>query len=372
MVDLLLAWHLHHGLGLTGTQTGWALFAFLSLGGAVTFAVGSAFTRSGASDVAVVRTQLAATIVVAPFLLLQFRVEGATAAIAVGLVFRIAYAVQDVAQNMLASLLPEDEEDVRRYARLRVALSAATRCGVAGAFAVAMSGGMTAVLALIGIVMIASAVALLPVRFPERSRIGSAPRSGGATIPIGMPRLILAWSAAAALLPTLNRLLVFTPPMPGLPRPGAWLLAGFCLGSVLGPILRDSGGRAALLAVILTSGLAIVLPLPYFPHAILSVGGAMMHGAAISVIGVRLWSATASVATADAGRGRNGDGLVFGSVILTIHLSSAAGMLVLGSLIERFEAGGSSAPAIALLITFAGAVLIARLGISGRTVPEAA
>lgn len=372
VVDLLLAWHLHARMGLTGMQTGWLLFGFLLLGGTATFLVGLAFSRYRARGALVVRVQLPATIATAVLLSIQFSTASILIAVCAGLAFRLAYAVQDVAQNMLASLLPTDAVDAFRYARLRVILSAVTRCIVVSGFALALPISMTVMLVPVGFAMVVSAISLRKLVFPARPDVAPAPWRVDDIMPLGLPILLVAWVIAASLLPTLNRLLIFAPAIDGLNRSGAWLLGGFCLGSVIGPLLRDYVERSALMTMIAVSGLLMILPIPFLSSASWPVAGAIVHGMAVSIIGVQLWTATSRIAMDDTRRDRSSDGVVFGSVILTIHLASAAGMLVLGPLIEGFEAGRPGIAFAALALTFAGALLITAIGVSERRAPAAA
>lgn len=258
-VDMLLAWHLHVRVGLTGVHTGWLTFAFLVLGGVATFLVGFALSRLRAAGPMVVRVQLFATIATAVLLWAQFAVQDAAAAIVAGMGFRLAYAVQDVAQNMLASLLPEDEADAGDYARLRVTLSAITRCLIVTGFALTTRAGMTMLLALIGMAMVASATGLRGAVFPPRPL---AEPAASRTIPPGLPALLLQWLVVMTLLPTMSRLLVFTPVVAEQPRSGAWLLGAYCIGLVIGPLLRDTIGRPLTLALVIASG-AMILPPPF-------------------------------------------------------------------------------------------------------------
>lgn len=366
-VDLLFAWHLHATVGLTGVQTGWVLCGFLAVGGGATFVAGVAFSRARAAGAAVVRIQLAATIATVVLLLIQFSVERLPAIIAAGLMFRIAYAVQDVSQNMLASMLPTGEEDVSRYARLRVILSAISRCVVTGGYGF-VSGRLTMLLLMIGAAMIASSVALRQLTFPDRRP--NIPASAGIAhiVPMHLPLLLCAWATAASIIPTVGRLLIFAPAIDGLPGvgggSGAWLLGVFCIGSILGPMRRTPIDRMSLLAVVAASGMAMTMPMATEWANPSRLAGAFFHGWATSIIGVRLWAATSHIAIEDARSGRSSDGIVFGSVILTLHLGSAAGMLILGPLIEEFEAGRSGAAIIAMACTTAGAAVIAALGFS--------
>ncbi len=367
-VDLLLAWHLHATVGLSGQQTGGLLFAFLALAGGATFVAGLTFSRRRATGKSIVQVQLLATIASAALLWVQFSVVDVSVVVASGAAFRIAYAIQDVAQNMLASLLPADDVEVRRYARARVTLAAVARCAVIGGYALVMPDTLPILLAGIGSAMIASAFALRGVVFPERHAVCRAEPDALPAWPAGLPVLLATWAIAAMLLPTLNRLLIFAPSIGGLPRSGAWLLGGFCVGAIVGPMVRRPVSGSFMLVMIVASGLILIAPLP----GGLRVAGAVGHGIAISIVGVRLWAATSRMAIEDARRGRSSDGIIFGSVILTIHLASAAGMLMLGPLIEGFETGSSESGILALMLTIAGALLIALVGITERTAPAAA
>lgn len=372
VVDLLLGWHLHVRLGLTGTQTGWLLFSFFLVGGTATLLAGIALSRCHAGGSLVTRVQLPAAMATAALLSIQFSTGNLIGAVVAGLAFRLTYAVQDVAQNMLASLLPANVADAGRYARLRVILSAMSRCIVVGGFALEPPVGMTVTLLPIGVGMIASAFALRRLVFPFRPEVSLASTRLDRGMPVGLLKLLLAWTIAASLLPTLNRLLIFSPAMNGLDRSGAWLLGGFCFGSVIGPILRDYVKRPILIAMVAASGLVMILPIPFPGGAACTIAGAIVHGMAVSMIGVHLWTATSRIAMDEARRGCSSDGVVFGSVILTIHLASATGMLVLGPLIGGFEAGRPGFALTALALTLAGAVLVIAIGVIERRAPVAA
>lgn len=364
-VDLLLAWHLHVRVGLSGVQTGWLLCGFLLVGGVATFLVGLAFSRRGATGPAVVRAQWPAALATAVLFWAQFRVREVAAVIAVGLAFRLTYAVQDVAQNMLASLLPADEADARGYARLRVILSALSRCMVVAGFALVSPTTLVLLAGAVGLIIAVSATGLRGTVFPERPRDCTAGRAPGA-IPSGLFGLLIGWVMVVALLPTVSRLLVFTPSVAGALPGGPWLLGNFWLGAIVGPLLRPSVRPVAMLALIAASATMIVWPAPIAVAGLWPIAGAAVHGAAFSIVGVQFWAATSRLAMADADRGRSSDGLVFGSVLLTIQIATAAGMLLIGPLIEGVERGGRDAPGRALALTLAGGVAITVLDIVAR------
>lgn len=318
----------------------------------------------------VVWIQVPATIAAAILMCVQFQVSDACLVIAAGVAFRIAYAVQDVAQNMLTSLLPADDRDADRYARLRVTLSAGARCYVVSAYAVSVRI-LVPMLVVIAVAAIASAVSLRRVIFPYRLVCGERTNAKTYSMPAGLARLLLGWPIAAMLLPALNRLLIFSASPPLLPRSGIWLLAGFCLGSMAGPLWKKPApGR--LLAMTTLSALSIIVVVAGVPGLVVQVAGAVLHGMALSAFGVQLWAATSRLAITRAQMGHRADGIIFGSVILTLHLASAAGMLVAGPLIEGVEAARPAFIFAGVAITILGAFLLTVLGLSERTTPEAA
>ena len=99
VVDLLFAWHLHMNVGLTGVETGWWLFLLLGIGGVATLLAGFMLSRWAADGYMVIRIQVPATIAAAILMCVQFQVADTCLVIAAGVAFRIAYAVQDVAEH---------------------------------------------------------------------------------------------------------------------------------------------------------------------------------------------------------------------------------------------------------------------------------
>jgi MFS family permease len=358
-MDLLLAWHLHVRIGLGGTQTGWAMCLFLVTGGAATALAGHLLTRYERSGAAIIRLQLPATCVTALLLWAQFAVTGAAAAIAAGIAFRLSYAVQDVTQNTLAALLPRDDADARGYAGLRVMLSAAARCLIVVAFALAPAGGMAPLLPIVGALMIASAVALRGATLAPRSNLRCASERDR-EMPTGWLALLLDWIMAATLLPIVSRLLIFAPPTASIWGSGAVLLGAYCLGTVIGPTVRARLGRRVALALVVAS--AAVLTLPVDLGTIARITAALMHGIGFSIVNVYLWAETSRMAMDEAQAGRHRDAAIFGTVIMIIHFATAVGMTILGPLIDLLDAGHHQAPAIGLVLTTIGALTLVRPG----------
>ncbi len=363
--DLLLAWHLHSVVGFAGATVSLLLAVFLSTGALANLGVGFLLTVRRASSADYVRLQLVGAVATAILLAAQFLVIDPVAVIVVGVAFRIAYAVQDVPQNALGSLLPRDNGDAKRYARLRVTLSGVMRvAAISVHLLLSRSAADGIALAVIGGLIVASALGLRELRFPAASRIRSAVIEREPSWPSGLPKLLSGFIAAAALLPTLSRLLIFAPTIAGeMPQAGGWMLAAFCVGSVAGPFLHYRlsvafGERIALLSgiiVVLASALVVTIGGAVPVRAL----GAAMHGIGLGAVGVHLWTSAARVAMDDAASGPRRDGLVASAVILTTHVSMAVGALFLAPLIDAYEAGDPAAALAAFVVVTVGGVVLA-------------
>ncbi len=372
-VDLMLAWHLHIVVGLSGVATSTLLSVFLLTGSVASLATGYWLSGSHAKAGVYVRLQLVASIAAAMLLACQFVAGDVIAVIVAGLGFRIAFSIQDVTQTCLASLLPNDDADTDAYARLHVVLSSAARLVILGVHVMLLRldgvtvrgvvvGGM-AVLTMIG------AFGLRTVRFPD-TRPSPSAFSWRAGSP-GMGRLLMAFALSAMLLPTLTRLLIFLPSVPGQTNFASGMVAAYYVGSMAGPIIharlrtfhpdRDMAPLCALTAAI--SAAVVLLPLPSLMRDV----AAALHGVALSMLVVGLWAGAALAARRNAS-----DGFVFGSVAFTMHVASALGALALGPLIEGVEAGSQLAAAGALVLTALGAVAIAVLAPMRTTAPASA
>lgn len=379
-IDMILAWHLHTVVGLSGESVSVLLFVFLVIGSATNLFVGCLLTWLDADGRDYVRLQLLGSIAAATLLVAQFLVMDTWWVVVVGIAFRVAYAVQDVPQNALGSLLPSDAGDAKIYARLHVILSSAARLVAIGGHLLLLQadGSISRAVALVGIaaLVIASAGGLCGVRFPVRAEAIARRPMVRAGIPVGAPQLLFGFSLAAMLLPTVNRLLIFSPGAQDQPHLGAWMLAAFYTGSMAGPLVQARatsilGERDAVLASVgaaVVSGAMVIVP----TIPILRELGAVVHGLALSVIGVRLWATAAAIAMRDAESGRNRDGLIFGAVIVTTQLSMAFGALLLGPLIDTYEAGDRGAGIVALFLTGVGGLLIAGLEVRQKRAPALA
>ena len=363
--DLLLAWHLHSDVGFSGATVSILLALFLLTGALANLGVGLLLTLRKATGPDYVRLQLVGAVSAALLLAGQFLVVDPVAVTVIGFAFRVAYAVQDVPQNALGSLLPHDDGDARRYARLRVTLS-----GIMRVVAISLhlllywiAAGMIVFVAIGGLI-VASAIGLRGLRFPTRPRIRLEALTGKAAWPAGLPKLLLGFAVSTALLPTISRLLIFAPSTDAaILQAGGWMLNAFCVGSVLGPfaqyrLLDAFGERGALMAGIIVTLASAMLVTFGGPVPIRALAAAM-HGIGLGIVGVHLWTSVARVAMEDAATGPRRDGMVASAVILTMHVSMAAGSLFLAPLIDAYEVGDPAAALAALVIVAVGGIMLA-------------
>lgn len=379
MTDLLLAWQLHAVVGLSGAATSVLMMVLLVIGALANIGVGYGLTALRTDAPSYLRLQLLGTALTAITLAAQFLLRDPVAVVAAAILFRLTFAMQDVPQSAFGSLLSADGEDAARYARLRVTLSGCSRIGAILLHLVLLRMDSpwwaTFAFGAIGIGLIGSSLSLFGVRFPSVAARPVEHRRPSA-IPHGLPRLLCAFAISAALLPTVNRLLIFTPPTSApVADIGSWLLAAFYGGVIAGPLVqrRLGAGRSEAEVWLMTAALIIV-------SAILLVGAgtyvamvaAALHGAALSMIGTCLWAGAARVAMADARGGVRRDGMVASAVILTTHLSMALGSLLLGPLIEGYETADPRAAFGAALVVCIGALALLPLSVRRRTAPATA
>lgn len=380
MTDLLFAWHLHVNVGLSGSATSLLMTALLLIGASANFTFGHWLTIAGTGGSGYVRVQFVGAVLVAILLAAQFLVRDTVVIILVAVSFRIAFALQDVSQSALGLLLPSNEEVAASYARLRVLFSGITRIVAIGIHMVLTSADMPllelSAFILIGGCLIASAWNLFGVDFPDRV-IPDVERRRPPGWPDGLPTLLAAFAISSALLSLFSRLLIFTPASgPFGDHIGSWLLGAFYCGVVAGPSVQHRliamfPERAIWRGTIgLVLSTAVFIPFGGWP--VVTMIAAALHGIGMSMIGAQLWTAAARIAMADARSGNRRDGLVAGAVILTTHLSMAVCSLLLGPLIEAYEAGDVRAAIGALLLVAGGGAVIAPLAFTRRTAPATA
>ena len=384
--DLLLAWFLHTVLHIPVQRVALLLFVLLLVGAICNAGIGALITWSRMSRRALVRLHFFASIATTIALLAQFAGSGGVGtALAAGILFRIAYALYDVPQTAMTSLLPRDSGDAHRYVALRTTLGAVARLIVTAAnLAIAQlpaalfTTGALPLLLGFGVLVVATAWVLrdADAGAPPAASQAATPRASLRPPPGTLP-ILIAFFLSTLGFATLSRLLLFYPPAPGLAALGAWLLLLFSVGTVLGPSLalhwirRCGWDRACLASAAL--GMAGALPLlasPGQPWPLL--GAAFGYGLGLGAAGALLWQAATDVVRVHAERcGERADALVFGLVIFTIHIAIALGALPLAVLVPALASGaGIFWPGLA--ITWGSGAAVAALLLHRRAGPATA
>ena len=384
--DLLLAFYFHEVLHLEGVRTGQLLFALLIFGALCDVGVGVALTYFRAGWRGILLIHFLGSIATAVTLFGQFNVDSQPVGLLLlsGMLFRLAYALYDVPQTALTSLLPVDDSDARRYVRLRTTLSAVARLAVTGAnlglaqlSAAIFDGSENLVLLIFGIAIVATSASLFRVASGVERRRETPKPAGQFEVPPGLARLLLAFVVAVAFFPTLSRLLIFIPSTDTSPYLGAWLLFAFCIGTVLGPTFalkaEDAAGTrgACVLSVLLAVLSGDLLAL--FPHTALPLSAviAVAYGTGLGAVGALLWEAvTRLVISHAATTGQRADAMVFGLVIFSIQVSIAIGSLVLGELLEGFRQSDDPAHFWTAAITTGSGLLTVALLLGQSTLSQ--
>lgn len=373
--DLLLAWFLHAVLHFPADQVALLMFVLLLFGAVCDAGIGALITWRRVTLATLIRFHFFASIVTAITLWAQFANTGSIGTAAVtGILFRAAYALYDVSQTAMTSLLPRDSEDAHRYVTTRTTLGAVARLVVSAAnFAIAQlpaalfAQGATRLLLGFSVLAVATAWILRDagVAHPIPASRERTPR-GSLRPPSGTLPILMAFFISTLGFATLSRLLLFYPSAPAFPALGAWLLLLFSVGTVAGPPLalrciRRMGWKYSCLA---STGLGMVCALPLlmslkaWPLSVAAFG----YGIGLGATGGLLWQGASDVIRGHAElTGERADGLVFGLVIFTIHIAIAIGALPLAILLPAI-ASGKAIFGLCLAITWgSGATVVALL-----------
>jgi Na+/melibiose symporter-like transporter len=368
--DLLLAWYLHRVLHITADRIALLLCALLLLGAVCDVLVGVVINRLQMSRRSLLRLHLLASIITAIALVAQFTPSGgAESALAAGLAFRIAYALYDVPQTAMTSLLPQDCADARRYVALRSTLSAVARLIVTSTNVALVqsdagisAGGLIPVLVAFGALLIVTALLLLRTDDMVSPSIASETRPTAQRMPANGWPILGAVFVSTLGFATLSRLLIFFPEGASLDSLGAWLLLVFSVGTVMGPLLatrtldRLGWNVACCVNAFVGSAGASALLLANAPA--IQFVAALVYGVGLNATGAMIWQAASDMIRDHAERsGTRVDALVFGLVIFTIHIAVALGALPLGLLMPLL-AEGNEFVIPALSITWLSAAVV--------------
>ena len=368
--DLLLAYYANVRVGLSASETGLLLFLSMAYGAVLDPAVAYALRHAEGSRRRILQIQFMAGLLTAAALMVVFAPSLASVSpfiyllVTLGLL-RTGYAVYDVAQNALVSLLPADEADAHRYVVLRQTLSAVARlCVAALSFLIVDKGapmGREALLAgAIAMLVVMTASWMLAWAGPPRE--GLAPRSAiGLRLPSGTPRLLMAAVVHSGPFSMAARMLTFVDRGGSGDHTGASLLFAMVLGTLVGPILigrllrqpgRLSAAGAFTTLGVVAGGAFLVDPRSGVPALIACCAYGVGLGATMTLF----WRGM-SVAVRDHVRvtGERTDLAAFAVLTGCLKLASAVFGGAVGLVLEGFRAGhwGTNL-ALAALVTFGG------------------
>ncbi|WMJ71241.1 MFS transporter [Stenotrophomonas sp. 24(2023)] len=377
--DLALGYYLHARLGLPAAQTGQLLFVSLAYSAVLDLLLAALFTAVRDQRRTALRLQLAGGAGTAASACLLFHPALASGGeerlawlLAASLLFRTCYAVFDVAQNALTSLLPADDADAERYVTNRARVVPASKlCIAAALFAVvgdagpAQAGNEWRISLAIGALVLLAAVPLACWRAPPLAMA----RAHGRSVALPMAALgpvLVAIAAETALTGLAGRVFPFI-------ANGAALTFAMVAGMVLAPWIttgmqRSLGSELRTIIVQTVAGWGCVGLLLAQPPAALAITCAAGYGVCLAGVGLILWRRTALIARHHAARtGRHDDLTCFALLTGTMKLSIALSSLLLGQVLAAAEARHAGALDTVLLLTISGGMLsIAALALDAR------
>lgn len=372
--DLLFGYFAHVQMGLSASATGWIIFISLVYSGALDVLAAALLSAFPGHEEGVPRLQLLGAALTAIASALLFSPLALPSdplffwLLAISLLFRTGYALYDVSQNALVSLLPRDDREAQRYVTTRTTLSYVAKVAVALASFLIIGTGERQGSPLAVILPIAAMT--LAAAYPmARHRIGNDRTNEGESLAGSPPpmRLLAPVLAAVAaqicLLGLIGRFLPFAQdPQTGTPI-GAPLVLASVVGGMLGPlladrVLRDGRGftlaNAGFTAVCVGSVLVILLGRTSVQllaaAAVFSVGG--------GAIGTLVWNELSAAVRAHALiSGRRADLASFALLTATIKLGAGGTGLFLGGLLDGYEARSAAAVGAIAAATIAGGIL---------------
>lgn len=360
LVDLLIGYHLAIRIGLSGQSVGSLLLISFIIGGACELLTAAWVSSRPASGTTALRLQAIAGAICAAAalaLLAPAPTNPSLTLMYVGtasLVFRIAYAVLDVCQNALTSLLPTSDVEVSRYVLVRTIASSIGRllASMATFAAIRAHADRFADLKAFAIVVPLVLLGIVGLAMVGRQRVAEQD-AAAVTAPKGslpyrsLLRPITAMICSVAFLGLIGRFLPLVAAREAAAADGAMLTFSMVCGTIIGPFFgtngtarrvpRSSGQVAAAIGVV--SGSALLLPLGW----ITAVSFALLYGAAIAAISNVIWERVALIVTNHATRsgGERVDLMAFAMLTASINVALAISSGLLGLLLDGFRAHAS-------------------------------
>lgn len=380
--DLLLAYYANVRVALSAGETGLLLFLSMAYGAVLDPAVAYALRHAEGSRRRILQIQFLAGLLTAAALLVVFAPGLASVSPFVYLLvtlgmLRTGYAVYDVAQNALVSLLPADEADAHRYVVLRQTLSAVARlCVAALSFLIvdksAPTGREALLAGAIAMLVVMTASWMLAWAGPPQKALG--PRTAiGLRLPRGAPRLLLAAAVHSGPFSMTARMLTFVDRGGPADHTGASLLFAMVLGTLVGPIvigrlLQEANRLSATVAFaalgLVAGGAFLVDPRSGVPALIACCAYGLSLGATMTLF----WRGM-SVAVRDHARatGERTDLAAFAMLTASLKLASAVFGGAVGLALEGFRAGQWTTNfVLGVLMTLGGVGFAALMAPVGR------
>lgn len=371
--DMLIAYHLVERVGFSARAAGAIMFCTLVLSALPDVFVAHWLARRRNPAHAALNLQFGSGVVAAVAAIAMFWpppagwYEKVGFVCAASIAFRISYAIYDVSQNSLISLLPQTAESVRRYVTGKTLASSLGRLLASLLLMWALTGPVdplvdTKVMALIAILVILTCFGLARTRPLARAVAESTPAFRWSSLPfrrLAVP--ILAITFQVGLLGFISRLLpLYGHGEAGYAQSSTLVIALVC-GTVIGPPLvhavsAHGNGRPLLLAATLPgsamlTGIALVLP----HGAIVSMSLAALYGVTLSGITNLIWERAALVATDHAyAAATRIDGPVFALLTTAIKLAIAASSVIFGFALEGFRSGDSASILVIMIVIVVG------------------
>lgn len=351
--DLTLAYYLHTRFDLSAPRIGQLLALSFIYSSALDLLLAAAFTRIRDQSLLALRLQMLGGLGTAASICLLFfpfppatGQQGYWLLLACSLMFRTFYALYDVAQNALTSLLPQDDADTARYAALHAAaVPCAKLCIAAAMFAVIGDDPtMPQAVELLICMMIALLIVMTCVPLGLRSR---SPRRPPGTrlahaFPLRLPIMrllpvLMAVAVEIVLVGAVARLLPFV-------DHGALLVLALIIGMLMADrgtawLQRCLGSEARVIVLLSGSGVLGAGALLEMASDAMAMLCAAIHGFTRASTGLIKWRRTALIARHHAHQtGVRADLSCFALLTGTMKLSLGLSSLLVAALLPGIQA----------------------------------
>lgn len=373
--DMLIAFHLVERVGFSGHAAGAIMFATFALSALPDIFVANWIAARSCPAQAALRLQYIFGLVAAATAVLLFCpppggwYEKVAYVCAASIAFRTSYAIYDVSQNALLSLLPRTSVEVQRYVTSKTMASSIGRllASLLVAWALARSMNPLAdaqVMTLIALPVIVTCFGLARVKVLPEAEQEAPQRFRWSSLPfrrLAMPVTAIAFQVAC--LGLISRLLpLFGHGETGYTDSATLVLAMVC-GTVLGPALTHAAPllikkRPLAIATTLScgatlTGIALVLPHDFA----ISVTLAFLYGVALSGITNLIWEQVALIATEHASAtGVRIDAPAFALLTTTIKLAIAISTITFGLVLDGFRIGDRTSIATIMIVVAVGGI----------------